>query len=384
MNAPKLLLLLFIFFASVGTHAKSKENTIKVSKKEILKTSRLVNDWFMKKWPDPSKDVEVKGRTRKSNLWTRGVYYEGLLSLYSIDKDERYFDYAEEWCKSHNWAPRNGTHTRSADDYCCCQTYIDMKRLGCEDASLDSVKALLDGIIIRGERSDGDWWWIDAIQMGMPVFMKYAKETGDKAYSEKAWNMYHHTRDIRDGGLRDSLSHLWWRDKDFNPPYTTPSGKKCFWSRGDGWVVAALCRVLDEMSPDDAHYDVYAGDLLTMLQALIPLQREDGFWNPSLADEEDYGGKEVTGTSLFLMGYAWALRHDLGSKENFEQAALKAWKAMKKAVHKDGMLGYQQGTGKQPKDAQPVTYDRLPDFDDFGVGCFLLGSTELLRYLSAE
>ena len=50
-------------------------------------------------------------------------------------------------------------------------------------------------------------------------------------------------------------------------------------------------------------------------------------------------------------------------------------------VHADGFLGYVQGTGKEPASAQPVTYDRHPDFEDFGTGCFLLGAVEYYRVL---
>lgn len=43
------------------------------------------------------------------------------------------------------------------------------------------------------------------------------------------------------------------------------------------------------------------------------------------------------------------------------------------------ILGYVQGTGKEPKDGQPVTYKSVPDFEDYGVGCFLLAGTEVYK-----
>jgi len=54
------------------------------------------NDYFMGKWPDPGKDI-VTDKTRPSNLWTRGVYYEGLMALYRVDPDARYYQYAVQW-----------------------------------------------------------------------------------------------------------------------------------------------------------------------------------------------------------------------------------------------------------------------------------------------
>jgi hypothetical protein len=48
-------------------------------------------------------------------------------------------------------------------------------------------------------------------------------------------------------------------------------------------------------------------------------------------------------------------------------------------VHPDGFLGFVQGTGKEPKDSQPVGYDKVPDFEDFGLGCFLLAGSEMYK-----
>ncbi len=58
---------------------------------------------------------------------------------------------------------------------------------------------------------------------------------------------------------------------------------------------------------------------------------------------------------------------------------------IKNAVHQDdGMLGFQQGTGKEPKESQPTLYDKIPDFDDFGIGCFLLCGSEVYKLSPGE
>ncbi len=371
----KLILLSFLLCACVGMSAQTKD--------EVMQKAVMVNDWFMRQWPDPKKDTFVRNKVRPSSLWTRAVYYEGLMALHAVQPEQRYMDYTLEWCEHHKWTPRNGVKTHDADDYCCSQTYIDMYRMGAKGATLQYVIENLEQTLARGEESDADWWWIDAIQMGMPVFAKLSVTTANPRYAEKAWQMYSYTRDKQDGGLRNPKNGLWWRDKDFNPPYKTPAGKDCYWSRGDGWVVGALVRVLDEMKPTDKHYDVYLNDLTSLLEGLLPLQREDGFWNCSLADPDDFGGPEVTGTSLFLYGMAWCVGHGYLPADKYIPVMAKAWKAMASCVHEDGLLGWQQGTGKQPSDSQPVTFDKLPDFDDYGVGCFLLGATELYKLMES-
>lgn len=353
---------------------------------EVLETATRVNDWFMVKWPDPTANTYVGGKMRPSSLWTRGVYYEGLMALYGMDPQQRYYEYTLTWCNYHQWTPRNGVTTRDADDYCCCQTYLDMYRIQKKQGlkkgvGLADISPVIEHakMLVKLQEND-DWWWIDAIQMGMPALYKLSRITGDKKYANKAWLMYEYTRNHQDGGLRNPVNGLWWRDRDFNPPYKTPNGKECYWSRGDGWVVAALCRVLDEMQPTDPHYKEYIFDLSTLLESVIPLQREDLFWNCSLADSDDFGGKEVTGTSLFIYGIAWCINHNVQGFDPYRTMVMNTWDAMvRECVHEDGMLGWQQGTGKEPKDSQPVLYDKLPDFEDYGIGCFLLCASEVYK-----
>ena len=106
--------------------------------------------------------------------------------------------------------------------------------------------------------------------------------------------MYRWTRDTLAGGLFNEREGLWWRDKDFVAPYQTPDGKNCYWSRGNGWVYAALVRCMNQLSPKDQYYKELKKDFLLMSSALKACQRpEDGLWNPSLVSYADFGGKEA-------------------------------------------------------------------------------------------
>ncbi|MCB0562957.1 MAG: glycoside hydrolase family 88 protein, partial [Phaeodactylibacter sp.] len=85
-------------------------------KQAVVEQMRLANAYFMKKWPDVGKPI-VTNKERASNIWTRGVYYEGLMALYEIDPQPEYYDYAVRWAEFHNWDLRDGdTYTRNADN----------------------------------------------------------------------------------------------------------------------------------------------------------------------------------------------------------------------------------------------------------------------------
>ncbi|QIP11776.1 glycoside hydrolase family 88 protein [Spirosoma aureum] len=347
-------------------------------KKEILAKMTLANDYFMKKWPDTGKEI-VTNKTRPSNIWTRAVYYEGLMDLYKTDRQPRYYDYAVDWGEKHHWGMRSGTKTRNADDQCCGQTYIDLYLIDKKPERIHDIKISIDSMV--ASRKIDDWNWIDALQMAMPVFAKLGVIYSDNAYFEKMYQIYQFSKTQHGGnGLYNPKDHLWWRDKDFVPPYKEPNGKDCYWSRGNGWVVAALVRVLDIMPKNAPHRDEYQQMYLDMMRALVPIQRPDGFWNVSLLDPTNYGGKELSGTALFTYGMAWGINKGLLDRKIYSPIITKAWNAMvTDCVHPDGKLGYVQGTGKEPKDGQPVTYDSIPDFEDYGLGCFLLAGSELCK-----
>lgn len=347
-------------------------------RKETLETLIKVNNYFMKKYAD-YRTPSYNGIIRSSNIWTRGVYYEGLMALHSVFPREEYYDYAYQWADYHKWGMRNGNTTRNADDQCCGQVYIELYNICPDPEMIKNIKVNIDMVVNTPQVND--WWWVDAIQMAMPIYAKLGKLTGERKYTDKMWELYSYTRnEYAKNGLFNPKDGLWWRDHDFVPPYKEPNGEDCYWSRGNGWAYAALVRVLEEIPADEVHRTDYVNDFLAMSKAIKKCQRKDGFWNVSLHDETNFGGKETSGTALFVYGMAWGVRNGLLDKKEYLPVLLKAWNAMvQDAVHPDGCLGYVQGTGKEPKDGQPVTYDKIPDFEDYGIGCFLLAGTEVYK-----
>jgi rhamnogalacturonyl hydrolase YesR len=333
----------------------------------------------MEKWPDVGKRI-VHERSRASNIWTRGVYYEGLMAMYKLDPKPADLDYALRWASFHQWNLRDGeTYTRNADNQCAGQTYIDLYLMDPQPYKIEKIKASIDSMM-RTDKID-DWSWVDAIQMAMPVFAKLGVIYKEPKYWTRMYDMYMYTRNKHgDNGLFNPKDNLWWRDKDFDAPYTEPNGEDCYWSRGNGWVFAALVRTLEIIPADAPNRKQYEDDFKAMAEALIAVQRKDGFWNVSLHDPTNYGGKETTGTSLFVYGITWGINNNYLDAKIYKPVVTTAWNAMlKEAVHANGFLGYVQGTGKEPKDGQPVTHTSVPNFEDFGLGCFLLAGSEIYK-----
>ena len=371
-----------------------------VTADDVLSVTRKVNNYFMAKYSDPTIPTNVK-KVRPSSLWTRAVYYEGLMALYEIDQDQRYqryIDYTDRWASFHQWTPRNGINTCDADDQCCGQTYLIRYQQAGGDEKLAKVRANLDHQMItpndkknatsktKGTQPSlyGWWTWIDAIQMAMPLYMQVYKVTGEEKYLDHAMKMYRWSRNECGGGLFNVKDGLWWRDADYVPPYQEPDGKDCYWSRGNGWVYAALVRCMNELPKKSKEYKELKKDFLLMSAGLLKCQREDGFWNPSLVSS-NYAMPETSGTALFLYGMAWGIQQGYLKANIYQPACDRAWAAMvKTCVHPDGFLGWMQGTGKDPSAGQPLSYDKVPDFEDYGTGCFLLSAAEYYKLVKGK
>ena len=361
--------------------------TAQTTADDVLGTVRKANNYFMAKYADPTVPTNVK-RIRPTSLWTRAVYYEGLMALYEIDQDQRYMDYTDKWANFHQWTPRNGVTTCDADDQCCGQTYlIRYQQVGGEEKiakmreNLDYQMKTPNDKKLATPSLYGWWTWIDAIQMAMPLYMQMYKITGEEKYRDHGMKMYRWSRNECGGGLFNVKDGLWWRDADYVPPYKEPDGKDCYWSRGNGWVYAALVRCMNELPKKSKEYKELKKDFLLMSEGLLKCQREDGFWNPSLVST-NYAMPETSGTALFLYGMAWGIQQGYLKAKDYRPACDKAWSAMvKTAVHRDGFLGWMQGTGKDPSAGQPLSYDKVPDFEDYGTGCFLLGAVEYYKLL---
>jgi rhamnogalacturonyl hydrolase YesR len=328
----------------------------------------------MEKWPVAGCNDCLPG-SRPSNIWTRAVYFEGALALFQVSHDPAVLDYATTWATFHDWGFRKGDKTTNADDQCAAQSYIELYQINpTQESRLTHVLANVDDW--TGSPKVDYYTWIDAIQMSMPVFARLGALKKNKAYLDKMHLLYEHSKTTL--GLYNSVDHLWWRDAKFKPPFVTPNGKQCYWSRGNGWVLAALARVLDVLPKTDPHFSGYLQTFKEMSEALKNAQRSDGFWNVSLADPNDFGGPESSGTALFTYGMAWGINKGHLPAATYLPVVTKAWNGLiHTALHPDGLLGYVQGTGSKPADGQPVGYDATPDFDDFGLGAFLLAGSQM-------
>ena len=304
--------------------------------------------------------------------WQSGAYFTGDMAAYRALADQHYYDYAMNWATGANFALKGGPSDTNANDQAAGQTYIELYLADPNHPRSDIAQ--IDNSVnnMVNSSSVGDWSWIDAIFMSMPDFAKLGViRNNDSAYFDEMYAEFHHTK----AALFDQAKGLWWRDSSF-------TGKNIYWSRGNGWVFAALARVLDVLPATDPHYAEYVQTFQQMAAALKAAQQPSGFWYVNLGDPSQYPGPETSGTAFFTFGLAWGINHGFLDQVTYSPVVFNAWNAMAAtSVRSSGALGYVQGPGVGPSSGQPVT---AASAASYGVGAFLLAGSELTWLCGGE
>lgn len=360
------LYLLIVLFAS-----KAFAQDTLFQQKNILKTMERVADWQLNTWKD-------KGFSHQKYDWTNGACYAGLFDLGKINKKEsRYIDFLVGIGNDMDWntGPRKGM----ADDYCVGQTfsnlyilYKDPKMITKWRLQADSITAAphTEGLEWKDKISLREWAWCDALFMGPPALSYLSAATHDPKYLDAAVKLWWKTTDY----LYVPSEHLYFRDQTYFEKKEN-NGQKVFWSRGNGWVMGGLVRMLDNMPAKYPARKKFITLYKDMAARIASLQQPDGSWHASLLDPESFPPKETSGTGFYTYAILWGLNNGTLDKKTYWPVVQKAWKALATSVHPDGMLGYVQKIGAAPDKVDESSTEV------YGVGAFLLTGTQLIKYL---
>lgn len=301
------------------------------------------------------------------------------MAAYRATGNFRYLRYARRWGQRNGFTLNGGVSTRNADTENAGQAYFDLHDIDHDPAYVSAITESLRRMTYGAGSPDTDWTWVDALHMAMPCFVRVASYLGDDAYLNKLFALYRYPK--QQLGLYDTTDGLWYRDSKYVWPggslSHSPNGAKVYWSRGNGWAIAAHAKVLGLLPAGDTRWPEYGSTLVAMARALLPIQRSDGFWNVNLADPLHLPGPETSGNAFFTFGLAYGIRAGLLDATTYLPVIANAWNGLVSiAVHPNSFLGYVQGTGERPESSQPVTYNST---SDFGVGAFLLAGTEVAK-----
>ena len=326
----------------------------------VVKVMSAVADWQLS---NPSKHEPYD--------WTQAAYYTGMMAFAGITDNPKYVDVMKAVGARNQWRP--GLRPGHADDYAVVATYAQLFEREKDKAMLGPSLALFNFLLTRrfddplvwgGGIENRELAWCDALFMGPPALAAVSAATGDRRYLDLSDRLWWKTTDY----LYDRTERLYYRDSRYFDQ-REKNGRKVFWSRGNGWVIAGLARMLQDMPADFRGRDRYEALFREMAGAVLAAQSGDGYWRSSLLDPDSRPNPETSGTGFFVFALGWGVKQGLLDRDKYESAIMKGWDALVRAVHPDGMLGWVQQIGAEPGSA---TFEST---EVYGSGAFLLAGS---------
>lgn len=325
------------------------------------------------------------------SFWDQAAYHTGNMEAYFLSGNERYRAYSEAWAEHNEWRGakcndkskwRYETYGEGDEfvlfgDYqICFQTYVDLYNLLPDNHKIARAREVME--YQMSTPNNDYWWWADGLYMVMPVMTKLYRVTGNPRYLEKLYEYICYSDSI----MLDKETGLYYRDAKYvYPKHRSANGKKDFWARGDGWVLAGLAKVLKDLPAEYQHRQFFVDKFVRMAETVAATQQPEGYWTRSMMDPDHAPGPETSGTAFFTYGLLWGVNNGYLDKEQYLPVIRKAWNYLSKtALQKDGRVGYVQPIGEKAIPGQIVDENSTAPF---GVGAFLLAACEYVRLLEA-
>jgi len=311
-----------------------------------------------------------------NSQWTFAALYDGLIAASVATGDSRYRQAVFDYATKQQWKLVNDRFPH-ADDMALGQAYLDLY-LADPPAQRDpqriaDTKTILDRLVERPDDPAKDlWWWCDALFMAPPVLTRMSLATGDPKYRQ----FMEHEWAITTKSLYDPSHHLYFRDARYLTR-KEKNGQPIFWSRGNGWVMGALVKVLQTMPATDPRRPEFVQQFRDMAAEVASIQGKDGLWRSGLLDPDSYPLPEISGSAFFTYAIAYGINENILDRKKYLPVIERSWAGMLSHIYADGRLG-----SIQPIDGQPGIFKPSASYV-YGVGGFLLAGAELER-LSRE
>ena len=208
------------------------------SSAEVVDIIHKVNGYWQTNHPE-------HGRS----FWDNAAYHTGNMEAYFLTNKPEYLEYSKGWAEHNEWKGAKSDHKANwkysygeSNDYVlfgdyqiCFQTYADLYNLEPDTHKIARAREVME--YQMSTPNNDYWWWADGLYMVMPVMTKLYNITKNPLYLEKL----HEYLAYADSIMYDEEAGLYYRDgKYVYPKHKSVNGKKDFWARGDGWVLAGL------------------------------------------------------------------------------------------------------------------------------------------------
>lgn len=367
---------------------------------------KYIEELIEKSTPErPIWNIEkLKSGAKGSWNYIDGCMIKALLEMYSITKDEKYLNFADEFIDF--YVQEDGTiksynpEDYNIDNVNAGKVLFELYNITGKEKYRKAIDTVYEQVKHQPRTKEGNFWhkkiypnqvWLDGLYMGQPFYMEYETKFNkmnnymdiyrqfcnvEKILKDKETGLYYHAY--------DSSREMFWCNKETGL-------SKNFWLRAEGWFIMALLDTVEKMDEQIFYeYRKLISMFKDLVDAMLKFQdAETGMWYQVI----DQAGREpnyLETSGSAIMAYAILKGVRLGFlPERYRAYGEKAFNGVcdKYLYEKDGELclgGICLVAGLGGKDMRDGTFEYymsepIVENDAKGVAPLLLAYTEMLR-----
>lgn len=353
----------------------------------------------------PAWNIEKKRQNIKSDWnYIDGCMIKAVLEVYSITKDQKYLEFADEYIdlridKDGNIAGYD-CKKYTLDDINEGKVLFTLYALTGKEKYRKAIDILYSQILRQPRTKEGLFWhkliypaqvWLDGLYMCHPFYMEYETKYNNRKNYNDIFDHFFKVHEI----LRDPATGLYYHGYDssrlMNWADDETGLSKNFWLRALGWFAMALLDTLEAC--DKTGYekefkklnDIY----VDLMESVCRFQDESGmFWQLPAFPGREKNYLETSGSSI--MAYSLLKGTRLGFlPERFRENGIRAFNGVSEknlkvngdVISLDNICLVAGLGGKENRDGSYDYYMSEPIVKDDakGVGPFLLAYSEMMR-----
>lgn len=229
---------------------------------------------------------------------------------------------------------------------------------------------LNDGTYAR-QRPQAQSLWADDAYMGIPALAEMGRLTADRAWFDDAVKNVETMSTHLFNPAKGLYAHGW--------NAANPDAPRFYWGRATGWMVIAMCDLLDVLPKDHPGREKVLAQLRVTLKGVAEYQSGSGFWHQMVDRNDSY--LETSATAMFTYGIAHAVNEGWVSPTTYGSIAQAGWIALSTKINAQGQI---EGTcvGTTYASDQIYYYNRPTSVKALhGYGTTMLAGVEMLRML---
>ncbi|MBI5768148.1 MAG: glycoside hydrolase family 88 protein [Verrucomicrobia bacterium] len=227
-----------------------------------------------------------------------------------------------------------------------------------------------DGTLAR-QRPQALSLWADDAYMSVPALAEMGHLTGERAWFDDAVKQIERMSSYLFNPQLGLYTHGWNAANHSAPHF--------YWGRATGWIVVAMCDLLDVLPKAHPGREKVLAQLRATLRGVAQYQSGSGLWHQMIDRNDSY--LETSATAMFVYGLAHAVNEGWIPATTYGSIAQAGWCGLVTRINAKGQI---EGTcvGTTYASDQVYYYNRPASVKALhGYGTTMLAGVEIIRLL---